>query len=127
MKKNRVYVVTPIKIKEIKNRNWGEDMAYYKIVFARSKEQAAAAFAIEACSRNLIRDPEKLGTVSDNHEAPYVYQIRVSARELRKILGKNAYHILVETAGAAVLDGEHGGSKLVAHKLMSIFMGSNAA
>ena len=112
MKKNRVYVVTPTKIE-----NWDEGGSYYKIVFARSREQAAAVYA----AYDMINDG--FGIDEANPEDPYVYRIRASARELRRILGKDGYRALIEEPGASILDDDYADAKLAAYNLMEIFMG----
>lgn len=115
MKPNRVFVVTPTKIE-----NWDEGGAYYRIVFARSREQAAAVYA----AYDMIH--EGYGLDEANPEDPYVYRIRVSARELRRILGGNGYRALIEEPGASILDDDYADAKLAAYKLMEIFMGAES-
>ncbi len=114
MKNKRAFVVTPYRID-----NWDGHVPF-EIVFARSREQAAAAYAIHLCQHADLCDPDQLGLDESNPEEPYVYRIRIRASGLRHILGP-LYDELVEDWGPVVLDRkEH---EYEADLLARVFMG----
>lgn len=97
MKRNRLYLVATEQIE-----NWGEDGPYYGFVFARSRTQAAAAFALKMMTMSW------LGIDEANPDEPYVYPVKAPASQLRSILSEHGYHERVIELGVFVEhDGEY--------------------
>ncbi len=110
MKKNKVYVVTPVQIE-----NWDEGGAHFLIVFARSKTQAAAAYAAE----DLVS--EGFGLDEANPDDPYVYEVKIPARRLRLIMGDYDYRQFVLDPGTGILSSPE--DEPLVGSIMRIFMG----
>ena len=111
MKKNKVYVVTPVQIE-----NWNEGGALYSIVFARSKTQAAAAYA----AKHGYRD---FGLDKANPDDPYVYEVKTPARRLRLIMGDQDYKVFIKNSGTWVLGYLSPQERALSESIMRIFMG----
>jgi len=114
MSRKKAFVVSPYRIE-----NWDGHIPY-EVVFARSHEQAAAAYALHVCRHADVCDPELLGIDHANPEEPYVYRISIGACRLRHMLGP-LYDELVEDGGPIVLSREHAPA---AHEFLTrVFLG----
>ena len=113
MKANKPYVVTHVKIE-----NWDECGESFRVVFARSKEQAAAAYGV-----TMARLGYHLSTIFGMDEAnpgdPYVYPVKVSTAFLRHLLGDDYYEVVLEPE-PVVLTGDK--SMLWGEPIMEVFM-----